>query len=59
MLPVLDFGSLTLLWSQPVAALQILTEDGGWKWVKHINNALVGQIVETSLTDRYVTELSV
>ncbi|KAG6846304.1 hypothetical protein H0H93_014758 [Arthromyces matolae] len=36
-----DFGSLTLLWSQPVSALQILTPEGNWKWVKHIDNALV------------------
>ena len=37
----LDQGSLTLLWSQPVAALQIMTPDGKWKWVKHVDNALV------------------
>lgn len=36
-----DQGSLTLLWSQPVAALQIMTPDGKWKWVKHVDNALV------------------
>ncbi|KAG6899830.1 hypothetical protein C0993_006424 [Termitomyces sp. T159_Od127] len=36
-----DFGSLTLLWSQPVSALQILDPQGNWKWVKHIDNALV------------------
>jgi len=36
-----DFGTLTLLWSQPVSALQILGRDGKWKWVKHIENALV------------------
>ncbi|KAG6856576.1 hypothetical protein H0H87_002964 [Tephrocybe sp. NHM501043] len=36
-----DFGSLTLLWSQPVSALQILVPEGKWKWVKHIDNALV------------------
>ena len=36
-----DFGSLTILYSQPVAALQILTKDGTWKWIKHIDNALV------------------
>ncbi|KAK0937616.1 hypothetical protein LTR29_010838 [Friedmanniomyces endolithicus] len=29
-----DFGSLTLLFRQPIAALQILTADGSWKWVK-------------------------
>jgi len=36
-----DFGSITILWSQPVAALQILSKDGRWRWVKHIDNALV------------------
>lgn len=36
-----DFGSITVLWSQPVAALQILGQDGKWRWVRHIDNALV------------------
>lgn len=36
-----DFGSLSLLWSQPISALQILAPDGKWKWVRHIENALV------------------
>ncbi|KAF5325264.1 hypothetical protein D9619_009988 [Psilocybe cf. subviscida] len=36
-----DTGSITILYSQPVAALQILTKEGQWKWVKHIDNALV------------------
>lgn len=29
-----DFGSLTLLFRQPVAALQVRTPQGEWKWVK-------------------------
>ncbi|KAI6084408.1 Clavaminate synthase-like protein [Hypoxylon rubiginosum] len=29
-----DFGSLTLLFRQPVAALQVRTPEGQWKWVK-------------------------
>ncbi|KAG6868130.1 hypothetical protein C0993_007334 [Termitomyces sp. T159_Od127] len=37
----IHFGSMTLLWSQPVSALQILDPQGEWKWVKHIDNALV------------------
>lgn len=37
----LDFGTITILWSQPVAALQILSPDGKWRWIKHIPNALV------------------
>ncbi|KAF4612951.1 hypothetical protein D9613_010906 [Agrocybe pediades] len=36
-----DFGTITILYSQPVAALQILTKDGTWKWVRHVENALV------------------
>ncbi|KAF8549939.1 Clavaminate synthase-like protein [Imleria badia] len=37
-----DTGSVNILWSQPVAGLQILSKDGQWRWVKHIDNALVG-----------------
>lgn len=37
----LDFGTITILYSQPVAALQILARDDTWKWVRHIPNALV------------------
>lgn len=36
-----DFMTLTLLFSQPVSALQILTKDGQWKWVKHVENGVV------------------
>ncbi|PBK98044.1 Clavaminate synthase-like protein [Armillaria gallica] len=36
-----DTGSITILYSQPVSALQILTPSGDWKWVKHVENALV------------------
>jgi isopenicillin N synthase-like dioxygenase len=36
-----DFGSVSILYSQPVAALQILAPDGTWKWIKHIDNAIV------------------
>jgi isopenicillin N synthase-like dioxygenase len=39
-----DFGTITILYSQPVAALQILTPEGTWKWVKHLENSLVGPI---------------
>ncbi|KAG6902465.1 hypothetical protein C0995_016327 [Termitomyces sp. Mi166 len=37
----IDFDSMTLLWSQPISALQILDPQGKWKWVKHIDNALI------------------
>ncbi|OCH86735.1 Clavaminate synthase-like protein [Obba rivulosa] len=36
-----DIGSVTILWSQPVSALQILSPDGKWRWISHIENALV------------------
>ncbi|KAF5349237.1 hypothetical protein D9756_009415 [Leucocoprinus leucothites] len=36
-----DFGTVTLLYSQPVAALQVMTRQGVWKWVRHIENAIV------------------
>ncbi|THU97633.1 Clavaminate synthase-like protein [Dendrothele bispora CBS 962.96] len=36
-----DIGSVTILWSQPIGGLQILSPDGKWRWVKHIDNALV------------------
>ncbi|KII84323.1 hypothetical protein PLICRDRAFT_46193 [Plicaturopsis crispa FD-325 SS-3] len=36
-----DFGSITVLWSQPVSALQILSPDGKWRWLQHLDNALI------------------
>ncbi|CCM06830.1 uncharacterized protein FIBRA_09133 [Fibroporia radiculosa] len=36
-----DIGSVTILWSQPVSALQIMSPDGKWRWIRHIENALV------------------
>lgn len=37
----IDFGSITILWSQPVTGLQILSDDGKWRWIRHIDNALI------------------
>lgn len=34
-------NSISLLYSQPVSALQLLTNDGQWKWVKHVEGAVV------------------
>lgn len=34
-------GSVSILWSQPISALQILSQDGKWRWIRHIENALV------------------
>ncbi|KAI0760891.1 Clavaminate synthase-like protein [Trametes elegans] len=39
-----DIGSVTILWSQPVSALQIRCPDGKWRWIKHIDNAVVVNI---------------
>ena len=36
-----DIGTLSILWSQPVTALQILCPDGNWRYVKHIPNGIV------------------
>lgn len=41
-----DMGSLTLLFRQPVAALQVLTKDGTWKWVKPQTDALTVNIAD-------------
>ena len=42
---VLDIGTMTILWSQPVSALQVMSPDGKWRWVRHIDNALVRRVV--------------
>lgn len=39
-------GSLTLLFRQPVAALQILAKDGIWKWVQPQTDALTVNIAD-------------
>ncbi|TBU47752.1 Clavaminate synthase-like protein [Dichomitus squalens] len=39
-----DIGTITVLWSQPISALQIMSPDGKWRWVRHIENALVVNI---------------
>ncbi|KAH9834993.1 Clavaminate synthase-like protein [Rhodofomes roseus] len=36
-----DIGTVTILWSQPVTSLQVLMPDGQWRYVRHIDNALV------------------
>ncbi|KZT08207.1 Clavaminate synthase-like protein [Laetiporus sulphureus 93-53] len=44
-----DTGSVSILWSQPISALQMLSPDGKWRWVKHIDNAVVvnaGDVLE-------------
>ncbi|KZT08212.1 Clavaminate synthase-like protein [Laetiporus sulphureus 93-53] len=44
-----DIGSVSMLFSQPISALQMLSPDGKWRWVKHIDHALVinaGDVME-------------
>lgn len=41
-----DFGSLTLLFRQPVAALQIKAPDGSWKYVKPLQNSITVNIAD-------------
>ena len=36
-----DSGTISLLCSQPVVALQILSPDGKWRYVKHVPNGIV------------------
>ncbi|KAF9259642.1 Clavaminate synthase-like protein [Marasmius fiardii PR-910] len=36
-----DFGFISLIYSQPVSGLQILGTDGKWRWIKHIDNAII------------------
>ncbi|KAI0752492.1 Clavaminate synthase-like protein [Daedaleopsis nitida] len=36
-----DIGTITILWSQPISGLQVMSPDGKWRWVRHIDNALV------------------
>ncbi|KAF5347205.1 hypothetical protein D9758_011097 [Tetrapyrgos nigripes] len=51
-----DFGSLTLLFSQPVAALQIRSPDNEWKWVKYIPGGITCNAGDTLsfLTKGYI-----
>ncbi|KAK0370969.1 flavonol synthase [Colletotrichum limetticola] len=41
-----DFGSLTLLFRQPVAALQVRGKDGNWKWVKPYNGSITVNVAD-------------
>ena len=38
---LVDITTVSILWSQPVAALQLKDPDGNWRWVQHKDNALV------------------
>lgn len=41
-----DFGSLTLLFRQPVAALQVRGPDGAWKWVKPYDGSITVNVAD-------------
>ncbi|KAK1689895.1 hypothetical protein BDP55DRAFT_712280 [Colletotrichum godetiae] len=41
-----DFGSLTLLFRQPVAALQVRGIDGNWKWVKPYDGSITVNVAD-------------
>ena len=42
-----DFGSMTLLFRQPVAALQVKSGDGSWKWVKPYPGSITVNLADT------------
>ncbi|TBU57582.1 Clavaminate synthase-like protein [Dichomitus squalens] len=42
-----DIGAVSILWSQPVTALQILSPDGKWRYVNHIPNGIIVNIGDT------------
>ncbi len=42
-----DFGSLTLLWSQNVAGLQIKASDGRWKYVRPLDQGIICNVGDT------------
>jgi isopenicillin N synthase-like dioxygenase len=42
-----DFGSLTLLFSQHIAGLQIRTPEGEWKWVKPVDGGITCNAADT------------
>jgi len=39
-----DFGTYTLLSSQPVAALQARSKGGKWKWVRPVSGSIIGNV---------------
>ena len=41
-----DFGSVTLLSRQPVAALQVKSPEGGWKWVKPRDGSITVNVAD-------------
>ncbi|KAL0574444.1 hypothetical protein V5O48_007508 [Marasmius crinis-equi] len=46
-----DFGSLTLLFNQPVVALQILAPSNDWKWVKPVPGGITCNAADVITND--------
>ncbi|KAM5546258.1 hypothetical protein V8D89_000384 [Ganoderma adspersum] len=44
-----DGGTISLLWSQPVVALQIMSPDGRWRYVKHVPNGITWGALRASM----------
>lgn len=42
-----DFGSLTLLWSQNIAGLQVKTGSGEWRYVPPVDNGIICNVGDT------------
>lgn len=42
-----DFGTLTLLFNQVVAGLQIKLENGQWKWIKPVTGGIIVNVGDT------------
>lgn len=42
-----DFGSLTLLWSQEIAGLQIKTQSGEWRYVPPVDGGIICNVGDT------------
>ncbi|TBU57580.1 Clavaminate synthase-like protein, partial [Dichomitus squalens] len=36
-----DGGTVSLLWSQPIIALQLMSPDGNWRYVQHVPNGII------------------
>jgi len=39
-------NTVSLLFSQPITALQILTKENEWKWVKHVPDGAVVNVAD-------------
>lgn len=57
MLDLKDIGTVTILYSQPIGGLQILSKDDKWRWIKHIDNAIVSNLSYYLITRIYVLQV--